>query len=70
VEFEGLLAIAEALRNGSPAMAKRALPGPLNDAQIPELTERGRERVQKFFATLNNQLSHHACVAGRELQHR
>ena len=29
VEFEGLLAIAETLRNGSPAMADRALPGPV-----------------------------------------
>jgi glutathione S-transferase len=66
VEFEGLLAIAEALRNGSPAMANRALPGPVNYVQIPELAERGRARVQNFFATLNEQLSAHAHVAGSE----
>ena len=66
VEFEGLMAIAEALRNGSPAMANRALPGPVNYAQIPELAERGRARVQNFFATLNEQLSAHAHVAGGE----
>ena len=66
VEFEGLLAIAEALRNGSPAMANRALPGPVNYAQIPELAERGRARVQNFFATLNEQLSAQAHVAGSE----
>jgi glutathione S-transferase len=64
VEFEGLLAIAEALRNGSPAMANRALPGPVNYAQIPELAERGRARVQAFFATLNEQLATRAYVAG------
>lgn len=64
VEFEGLLAIAEALRNGSPAMANRALPGPVDYAQIPELAERGRSRVQHFFATLNAQLAAHAFVAG------
>ncbi len=64
VEFEGLLAIAEALRNGSPVMANRALPGPVNYAQIPELAERGRARVQNFFATLNAQLAKHAHVAG------
>ncbi len=64
VEFEGLLAIAEALRNGSPAMANRALPGPVNYAQIPELAERGRARVQQFFATLDEQLARHAFVAG------
>ena len=64
VEFEGLLAIAEALRNGSPAMANRALPGPVDYAQIPELAERGRARVQNFFATLNTQLAGHEFVAG------
>lgn len=60
VEFEGLLAIAETLRNGSPAMADRALPGPVNYAQIPELAQRGLARVQHFFETLNQRL------AGRE----
>ena len=30
MEFEGLLAIAEALRNSAPAMANRALPGPVD----------------------------------------
>ena len=60
VEFEGLQAIAEALRNGSPAMANRALPGPVDYAQIPALAERGRARVQRFFADLD------ARLAGRE----
>jgi hypothetical protein len=41
IEFEGLMAIAEALRNGSPAMKDRALPGPVDYAQIPELAARG-----------------------------
>ena len=40
VEFEGLLAIAETLRNSSPAMANRALPGPVDYAQIPALAQR------------------------------
>ena len=56
IELEGLQAIAEALRNGSPAMANRALPGPVDYAQIPALAERGRMRVQLFFATLNERL--------------
>lgn len=60
IEFEGLLPIAEALRNSSPAMADRALPGPMNYAQIPELAQRGLARVQHFFQTLNERL------AGRE----
>ena len=56
VEFEGLIAIAEALRNGSPAMANRALPGPVDYAQIPALADRGRARVQQFFADLETRL--------------
>lgn len=64
VEFEGLLPIAEALRNGSPAMANRALPGPVNYAQIPELAQRGQLRVQHFFAALEERLGTHEFVAG------
>lgn len=63
VEFEGLLAIAEALRNGSPAMADRALPGPRNYAQIPELAQRGVQRVQDFLATLEERLAGREFVA-------
>jgi glutathione S-transferase len=60
IEFEGLMAIAEALRNSTPAMARRALPGPVDYPQIPELAQRGLARLQQFFITLNDQL------AGRE----
>lgn len=55
-EFEGLLAVAEAFRNGSPAMANRALAGPHDYPQIPELAQRGLARVQAFFATLEAHL--------------
>lgn len=64
VEFEGLLAVAEALRNGSPAMANRALPGPRDYAQIPELAQRGLQRVQDFFTTLDERLAASEFVAG------
>lgn len=63
VEFEGLLAIAEGLRNGSPAMANRALPGPRNYAQIPELAQRGQQRVQDFFLTLEERLDGREFIA-------
>ena len=63
VEFEGLQAIAEALRNGSPAMANRALPGPVDYAQIPALAERGRARVQQFFVTLDEHLAAREFIA-------
>jgi glutathione S-transferase len=63
VEFEGLLAIAEALRNSAPAMANRALPGPVDYPQIPELAQRGLARVQQFFATLDARLDGRDFVA-------
>ena len=63
VEFEGLMAIAEALRNGSPAMANRALPGPVDYAQIPALAERGVARVQQFFADLDQRLQGREFIA-------
>jgi glutathione S-transferase len=63
VEFEGLLAIAEALRNSVPAMANRALPGPVDYPQIPELAQRGIARVQQFFVTLNDRLAERDFVA-------
>ena len=66
VEFEGLAAIAEALRNSSPAMANRALPGPVDYAQIPELAQRGQARVQQFFAVLNERLAGRGFIAANQ----
>ena len=63
IEFEGLLAIAEALRNSAPAMANRALPGPVDYAQIPELAQRGLARVQQFFVMLNDRLAGRDFIA-------
>lgn len=56
IEFEGVVPIADALRNGSPAMANRALPGPVDFAQIPELAQRGLARAQQFFGMLDARL--------------
>ena len=66
IEFEGLMAIAEAFRNGSPAMVSRALPGPVDYPQIPALAERGIMRVQQFFAILNAQLADQQFVAANQ----
>ena len=63
VEFEGLMAIAEALRNSAPAMANRALPGPVDYAQIPALADRGLKRVQQFFDMLNERLTGREFIA-------
>ena len=63
VEFEGLLAMLEALRNSAPGMANRALPGPVDYPQIAELAQRGLVRVQQFFSTLNERLAGRDFIA-------
>lgn len=63
VEFEGLMAVADALRNSAPAMANRALPGQMNYPQIPELAQRGLARLQHFFVMLNDRLAGRNYIA-------
>ena len=63
VEFEGLLAIAEAMRNSAPAMANRALAGPVDYAQIPELAQRGLARLQQFLVVLDERLADREVIA-------
>ena len=66
VEFEGLLAIAEALRNSAPAMENRALPGPVDYAQIPALAQRGLARVQQFMDMLDQHLAGRTYLAAEQ----
>ena len=63
VEFEGLMAITEAMRNSAPAMADRALPGPVGYPQIPELAQRGLARLQQFIETLDQHLAGRDFIA-------
>ena len=49
IEGECFMAIAEVLRNTARGMVDRALPGPHNYPQIPELAERGRLRLPHFL---------------------
>ena len=64
IEAEGLWAVGEALRNGSPAMAGRALPGPENFDQIAALAERGLRRTRLFLEMLDRRLEGRDTVAG------
>jgi len=54
----------EALRNATPGLKGRALPGPDNYEQIPALAERGRTRITRFFAQMDARLSQSEFVAG------
>jgi glutathione S-transferase len=44
-------------------MANRALPGPVDYTQIPELAQRGLERVRLFLTTLDERLAGREFVA-------
>jgi len=58
-----IAAYLEALRNSVPAMANRALPGPVEYAQIRELAQRGLARLQQFMDTLDRRLAGREFVA-------
>jgi glutathione S-transferase len=62
--MEGLAAIAEVLRNSSPHMKGRALPGPRNLDQIEALADRGRKRLGWFFEDIDAHLAKTPFVAG------
>jgi len=64
MERDGFYAVMEAFRNATPGLKNRALPGPDNYEQIPALAERGRIRLQRFFARLDQRLAQSAFVAG------
>jgi glutathione S-transferase len=66
IEFEGFLPIAEAFRNSSVAMRNRALPGPENYEQIPQLAERGQTRLQHFLVDLDERLRDHDFIAANQ----
>ncbi len=66
IEQNGIAALAETLRNRAKGMQDRALPGPVNLAQIPQLVERGRIRVEAFFDRLDDQLKDNEFVTGEQ----
>ncbi|MCC6924833.1 glutathione S-transferase family protein [Novosphingobium sp.] len=63
IEGECFMAIAEVLRNKARGMVDRALPGPNNYAQIPELAERGRARLTHFLDRFEQHMTGRDWVA-------
>ena len=63
VTTQGFLTGAEALRNFAKGFADRAVTGPRNFAQIPELAERGRVRLEAFMDVLDQRLGQSPYVA-------
>jgi len=64
IETEGLSPIADTFRNRSKGLAGRAITGPTNYEQIPELSVRGHARGAEFFEMLNARLGEVEYVAG------
>jgi glutathione S-transferase len=64
IERDGFFAAMDAFRNAAKGLVGRALPGPHDYAQIPELAERGRIRLENFFKAMNARLADRAFVAG------
>ena len=60
----GMYAIMEAFRNATPGFVNRAMPGPHNYAQIPDLAERGLLRLDHFFSDLEAHLENSKYIVG------
>jgi glutathione S-transferase len=63
IQTEGFLAGAEALRNFVKGFENRALTGPKSFKQIPQLAERGRERLELFMNILDKRLEKSPYIA-------
>ena len=64
-ENEGFNGVAEVFRNATPAFAGRGLPGfeePIE--QIPDLVERGKKRLARFYGRIERQLADNRFIAG------
>lgn len=64
VEGEGLLGVAEALRNRSEFFKDSSVTGPNRYAQVPELVERGAARATACLLDLDARLGEVAYLAG------
>lgn len=65
MEFDGMLAASEVFRNSSPAFAERGLPGVTDPVgAIPQLVDRGRASLARFFEQLDRYCAESRFVAG------
>jgi len=64
IERDGFFAAMDAFRNTAKGLKGRALPGPHDYEQIPQLAERGRMRVENFFKRMDTRLTGREFVAG------
>jgi len=65
--IDGLMPIAEILRNQGDFFKNRALPGRVDLPQIPDLIERGNIRLAAFWLEMDEYLSDKAYIVGNQL---
>ncbi|HXX01161.1 MAG TPA: glutathione S-transferase [Candidatus Acidoferrales bacterium] len=66
VELEGFAPTMEGVRNAAAGLKGRALSGPHDYDQIPELVERSKRRIGDFYTDFDIRLAENAFVAGTE----
>ena len=64
IEQQGMLGMMDKFRNAAKGFKDRALAGPENFPQIPELVERGRRRVELAYRKLDGLLANSDFVVG------
>jgi len=65
MEFDGMLAVGEMFRNSFPGFSTRGLPGVTETVNaIPELAQRGKASVGRFYEQLERRLGESAFIAG------
>ena len=64
-ENEGGNGVAEVFRNSTPAFVGRGLPGFAESIeQLPDLVERGKKRLARFYGRIERQLADNRFLAG------
>jgi glutathione S-transferase len=64
IERDGFFAAMDAFRNTAKGLKGRALPGPHDYEQIPELAARGRVRLEHFVRAMDARLADREFLAG------
>lgn len=65
MEFDGMVAVSEVVRNSIPVFSTRGLPGVTQPVSaIPALIERGTNSVKRFYERLEQRLSESEYVGG------
>jgi len=66
VELDGFAAVMEGVRNAAPRLAGRAIAGPHDYVQIPELVERSKRRVTNFYGDMESAAGGSTVRCGRK----